>query len=26
VPDLDAPVAEELGRALRIYVNDPIRG
>jgi hypothetical protein len=26
VPDLDPPVAEELGRALRIYVNDPIRG
>jgi hypothetical protein len=26
VPDLDPPVAAELGRALRIYVNDPIRG
>ena len=25
VPDLDAPVAAELGRALRIYLNDPIR-
>jgi len=25
VPDLDAPVAADLGRALRIYLNDPIR-
>ena len=25
VPDLDAPAAAELGRALRIYLNDPIR-